>query len=432
MEGGRNPSATEPDPFSGWFEHPTAMDSRVWSRCLVAAAPPPGGVLLDPLCGSGTTVCAGAARGLRAIGLESLDHYALAARAKLTVGRDTATLRQAALHLVDELEPAVALREHEFVRRCFPEQVLGELVALRDNLFRSTDPWREHLVVALLGSLRDLACVQVGWPHPQPDRPRRPRFSNATESMLSRVEMMSAQLDSQPSAWSALGRIEQRDARSPFAWQGLVRPASVDAVITSPPYFNGFDYPEAARLEMPFANPDRDSVRNSRATQIAASVHHASAQNAIRAFRDLATWPRSQGGCRALCGALRHRRLSGRSTKPYDQLLPMYVRDLARMLGALVPWLRRDAAIVLVVATSAPSGVYVPVPRLVERLGEEMGFRAEGSETLRSRGRRWRPARGLTYAEGLDEELVLLRYRSKPRILHRAGWAPVAEPALAD
>jgi hypothetical protein len=405
------------------------MDASTAARCVVAAAPVPGGLVADPFCGVGTTLSVCTARGLRAIGLESLSLFAGAARAKLTELRDTAAMRQAARQVIDGIQAASIDSEHDLVRRCFPRDALGQLVAIRNRLACHAGPWSDHLRLAVIAILRDHACVQVGWPHPQPDRPRTPRSIDPVSAFIQRVDAIAHELDAHPAGWSTLGRVERRDARGSLAWSGLARPASVDAVITSPPYFTGFDYPDAMRLESLFAAPqDLSAIRRSRDFQLAASAHHASIRRSIEAHRELGEWPRTQGASRALSGALRNRRLSGGSRKPYDQVLPMYLRDLARTFATLTPLLRPGAAVVVVVANSAPAGVLVPVPRLIERLGPEIGLQVEGSQIVRERGRRWAVVPDRPHTE-LTEELLLLRRPTRLRKALPADNALAPAPA---
>jgi hypothetical protein len=431
MEPGRSLQAAPSIPFAGWMRHPTAMDATAWAKCLVAAAPPPGGLVADPFCGSGTTVAASTSRGLHAIGLESLGLFARLSAAKLTGRRDTSALSAAARQVVAEAIPASVAAEHGFVKRCFSTDILARLVALRNGLTQLQGPWSDHLWLALVASLRDHACVEVGWPHAQPDRPRAPRSTDPEGAFVSRVDEMAEELRLHPAGWSALGRVERRDARNPIAWSGLAAAGSIDAVITSPPYFTGFDYPDAVRLEALFATPgDPQTTGRARRSQIAASAHHASVRGGIDAYRELGRWPRTQGAARALSGALRNRRLSGHCRKPYDQLLPMYLRDLGRTFASLAPLLRTGARVGVVVAHSAPVGVAIPVPRLVERLCVEIGLRIEGTEQLRRRGQRWPGAPGRSEDAVLTEELVLLRcpaLRSRPA--RRAGAALAPEQA---
>lgn len=51
-------------------------------RWLVRLVTPPGGLILDPFAGSGTTLCAAALEGFDAIGIERDPTYAAIARAR--------------------------------------------------------------------------------------------------------------------------------------------------------------------------------------------------------------------------------------------------------------------------------------------------------------------------------------------------------------
>jgi hypothetical protein len=420
-----------PIPFSSWAPHPTKMDAATWARGLVAASPPPGGLVADPMCGSGTTIAAAVSRGLRAIGLESLEPFARAAQSKLTDLRDTDGLKQAARELVSDLRPSPIEDEHDFLKRCFPSDALAQLVALRKRVRDFDGPWKSHLSVALVAGLRDYASVRVGWPHAQPRLTRSPRATRPVDALVARVDRMADELDLHPSGWARLGQVERRDARTPFAWHGLTASRSIDAVITSPPYFTGFDYADAMRLELLFqAAESSNPLRQARQFQVAASAHHASSSKAIHAHRELGQWPKTQGACRVLSGALRHRRLMGQTRKPYDQVLPLYLLDLARILSRIAPLLRENAAVVVVVAHSAPAGIPVPVPRLLERLAEEMQIRSEGSEVLRKRGGRWPTSARMSGCDELDEELILLRLAS--RRSRRTGHERGREPGLPE
>jgi site-specific DNA-methyltransferase (adenine-specific) len=68
------------DPARG--EHPCPKPPALMAP-LVAAAAPPGGVVLDPFAGSGATLLAAAARGRGAVGIERDRRYAALARRRL-------------------------------------------------------------------------------------------------------------------------------------------------------------------------------------------------------------------------------------------------------------------------------------------------------------------------------------------------------------
>ena len=51
-------------------------------RWLIRLVTPPGGVVLDPFCGSGTTLCAAACEGVTAVGIEIDPDYVRIAQAR--------------------------------------------------------------------------------------------------------------------------------------------------------------------------------------------------------------------------------------------------------------------------------------------------------------------------------------------------------------
>lgn len=68
--------------------HPTVKPIAVM-RYLVRLITPPGGLVLDPFCGSGTTGCAAVLEGARFVGLELSPEYAEIARARIAHWKPT-------------------------------------------------------------------------------------------------------------------------------------------------------------------------------------------------------------------------------------------------------------------------------------------------------------------------------------------------------
>lgn len=432
MRSGRNGWMTDAVPFSGWFEYPAAFGALAVSQALRAADLSPGGLVLDPFAGIGTTISAVAARGVRGVGLESAPLVARLAALKFTSRRDTTGLRTAAAWVAAGLEPLPVDQEHELVRRCFDPTVLGLLVAARERIAGARTPWREHLELALLAGLRDHACVEVGWSYPRPGRPRVPRSVDPGEALIAHAGMMADELDSFSPAWAALGRVVLRDARSPFAWRELSRPGQADAIVTSPPYFNNYDYVDAGRLELLFAAAPADRpglLRRARAAMVASSVQQASGRKAVEANRQLAQWPRTAATARVLGGALRRRRLARGRGKAYDVLLPIYLRDMGMALARTAEAVRPGATLVMVVGDSAPSGVRVDTPAILAALAAEQGFDFEGDEVLRARGGRF-PAGEARHGLPLEERVVRLRRHGRRRPAARAASGRPTSRAL--
>jgi DNA modification methylase len=80
---GRNQWALAPDQDSAAYaRHPAIMPRALAQRCILAGTRP-GDLVLDPFCGTGTTLAVAYAHGRRALGLELNPAYVAQARARL-------------------------------------------------------------------------------------------------------------------------------------------------------------------------------------------------------------------------------------------------------------------------------------------------------------------------------------------------------------
>jgi len=148
---------------------------------------------------------------------------------------------------------AVELEEiPPLLTKCYTPEVLSLLFAMRDLFLAEFDrktPESELLWLALTAVLR--SCSGVGtaqWQYVLPNKsksgvqtPLAAFHSKATE-ILQDVEY------AQRSGWCSGSHVLMTDARAP---EGCTQ-VQVDAVVTSPPYPNNYDYADATRLEMTF------------------------------------------------------------------------------------------------------------------------------------------------------------------------------------
>ena len=69
-------------------------------------------------------------------------------------------------------------------------------------------------------------------------------------------------------------------------------------------------------------------------------------------------------------------------------LVPLYFRDLRRIIENIRASVREGGRVAMVVGDSAPYGIYVDTPALLTSLAEELGLTPLNSTVLRSRGAR--------------------------------------------
>src|SRR6185312_10300595 len=240
-------------PFDRWFRYPAGFSPDALRLAADAARVRRGAVVVEPFLGS--AACASGLPGRYVVGIEAHPLIADLAATKLAPPPAAANALRGASRRVAEIAAVGSPdldAEHELVRRCFESDALERLAALRDVLAeRPREPWRRHLRWALLGTLRDVASVKIGWPYQRPAVGRVAPYTDPTARFLARAEMMAADLELDE--WQRpVGRVVRGDARSAATWKRAASGTRFDACVSSPPYLNNFDYADATRLELYF------------------------------------------------------------------------------------------------------------------------------------------------------------------------------------
>jgi hypothetical protein len=328
------------------------------------------------------------------------------------VAKDASELAARRLERGDLLGPA----EPNLVRRCFTKDRLEFLVALREVITKQADgPWMPYLKWALLGTLRDVATVQVGWPYQRPGKKRQPRWTDPAGRFRQRARMIAEDLDATPSFEAAeFGHIVAGDAREPATWRALGED-SVDGCVSSPPYLNNFDYADATRLELYFLGELTSwsqMCATVRAGMLTATTQQTTVAAMQRALAALRRFGPTGVGIAELTDELKAERLARPRGKEYDRVLPDYFAGMAEVLANLAHTLRPGAPSVWLIGDSAPYGVYIDTPQLIGELAERLGFRVEGDILLRHRGKRWATA-AKRHPMELSERLLLFRRSSE-------------------
>lgn len=347
------------------------------------------------------------ARGHGFVGIDAHPLIVELARTKLsTPARPPKELIDAATRISKAKATSVG-QETELVRRCFDDETLGILCGIRAQI-DCEERWKPHLTWALLGTLREVSCKKVGWPYQRPGENRKPLAKDARARFLARAEAMAEDISDLP--LSGGGMVRFGDSRSSRPWRELLGDDKADACITSPPYLNNFDYADATRLEAYFlgrARSWRELCERIRARMMIATTQQSRAEVARRHEAQLKTAGEAGETVLSLVARLKFERQARARGKEYDRMVPSYFCGLRAVLRQLAPRLRRGAKCCWVIGDSAPYGVYVDTPRLVEMLAEREGFRALGSEQIRQRGNRW-VQNGSRHHVALDERIVVL------------------------
>jgi len=224
-------------PIYNWFYYKEGFAKGMVEKLIEMFSLKEGDTVLDPFCGSGTTLLACKQNGINAVGLDVLPTAIFASTVKAK-NYDPEKLRDEAKVLFRR-----KFRKLEWV---FPKimRAMVNKYALEDiAFFSNTIDGLENKDFFTLALLNASIKVSYAWKdggvikikrHPTP--PLRKLFLRKVYGMIKDVE-------SEKASQSGI-RVVQCDARTM-----TVDDNSIDAVITSPPYLNNIDYTKLYAIE---------------------------------------------------------------------------------------------------------------------------------------------------------------------------------------
>jgi hypothetical protein len=396
-------------PFDRWFRYPAGFSPATLAAAL-EVADAANGVLIDPFAGSASAGCRVIADGATYVGIEAHPLIGELGELKFRRPGEPRDLLASARCAAKPVVPLPVTDEASLVQRCFDESVLGWLVGMRDQLQQRTpDEWSGHLKWALLGTLRDVASVKVGWPYQRPALQRAAPYVDPSARFLARIEMMAADLEDAPEPASS--RVVVGDSTKAGVWKRAMRDQLAVGCVTSPPYLNNFDYADATRLEVYFwreATTWAELCSEIRADMLIATTQQTRMEVAARASERLSVYPSVSAEVDVLVARLAAERARRRRGKEYDRVLAPYFVGIARVLACMHDHLAPGATCAWIIGDSAPYGIHIDTPRLVAALASELGYDVGNDVALRDRGSRWR-TNGTRHQVALSERLVSFR-----------------------
>ncbi len=397
-------------PVHQWYRFVLSFPPHLVRHYLKKFGIEPGQVVLDPFCGTGTTLVECKKRGIDSVGVEAnpIAHFASSVKTSwnaepdklLNHAREVAERADAALRREGLSSPDPLPSSHDTVgletglRRLTERQSkllirgsisplpLRKTLRLLDAIGGRCDPvysGYERLaaasaLVTCIGNLR--FGPEVGVTRPKTDAPVIDCWLNNVRSMASDL----AQVRDRRSVRSqALGA----DAR---AIHETVASESIDAVITSPPYPNEKDYTRTTRLESVLLGflKDRDDLRALKRSLVKS--------NTRGVYKDddddqlISELP----GIRTLADSIERERVRLNKTSGFERLYArvtrLYFGGMARHLAQLRRVLKPGARLAYVVGDQA-SYLRVMI-RTGERLADishSLGYRVIGRDLFRTR-----------------------------------------------
>lgn len=393
--------------------------------------------VLDPFCGTGTTIVECKKLGIPSCGIEPNPMAVFASRTKVNWEVDAdqlvahaARIAKLTLKKLEEqgiqdegalelfgrhTKPQADLRElaPELVKLLLTDSIsplpLHKVLLLLEVLEENREPQLlAHEHIALAKSLvNEISNLHFG---PEIGVGAIKKDAAVVGPWLRAVKRIAEDIRHLQAKSAATAIVHQADARDLAI---LLRPASVDAVITSPPYPNEKDYTRTTRLESVLLGfiKSKDDLRRLKQNLVRSntrSVYKSDTDDRL---------VESHEAIQQIAEAIERRRIELGKTSGFERLYArvtkLYFGGMLRHLMDLRPALRPGAQLAYVVGDQASYlRVMIRTGQLLADLAESVGYEVVGIDLFRTR-------LATATKEQLREEVVILRWPGPPRI---NGW----------
>ena len=384
-----------------------------------------GQIILDPFCGTGTTLVEAKKLGIKSVGVEAneMAHFAASVKTDWEVGhselaalgQDVSSQFRLAGHentvASDSSHYGVTrfsgrLREFDadqsklLIKNSISPIPLHKVLALLDGIERHKEArLRNHAKLALAKqTVKEFSNLrfgpEIGVGKLKVDTPVLEPWLDALESMVCDLQELRA-LSATPSTVYAA---DARDMRR------YLSPGSIDAVITSPPYPNEKDYSRTTRLESVLLGfiSSRQELRRQKQRFIRSNT-----RGVYKSDTDH-NWVQDVPRVQALANEIEMRRLElGKTSgfeKQYAKVVREYFGGMARHLAELRTLLRPGAKLAYVVGDQASYfRVMIRTGQILAEIAEQLGYDLLDIELFRTRF-------STATKKQLREEVVLLQW----------------------
>jgi hypothetical protein len=386
-------------PVHRWYRY-SAGFSADWVRWLLHERLPDQKTIsvLDPFSGVGTTLLACEAEGIQSWGFETHPFIYRISSAKLRgIHVNLSELMDVFQQFIKCVVKTPLIERNSvpsLLTKCYNPDSLSLLLTMRDIYLSDFDkgsPETELLWLTLTAVLR--VCSRAGtaqWQYILPNKSKSGVQSPLEAFHIKANEILQDIEHAQRNAWISSGSVMLTDARAP---QGCSQ-VQVDAVITSPPYPNNYDYADATRLEMTFwgeIDGWGDLQSAVRRHLIHSCSQHAAAEKLVldEILAETVLEP-IRRDLSDSCYTLAEIRETKGGRKHYHTMAAAYFRDLGLVFQALRPLCRPGSFLCFVIGDSAPYGVYLDVDKWLGKLSLAAGFKSYLFEKIRDRNVKWK------------------------------------------
>jgi DNA modification methylase len=388
-----------------WYDYLQGFDPELATQKVQEHCTHEGCVVLDPFCGSGTTLVAAQMLGHQAIGVDANPLMCLVSSAKTTWdvpldqfrrrGADVLAALEQTVAGGEETEPALAIPMKSF-NKWFLPPVLREVAATQRILqeLPRTDPRVARLLrlayaKAMFESSQVSMCPGITFVK-TPSPPLRTTLRRKLGQIAADLKLLrSMGLHEAPAA-----QVHEGDAR---ASGDLVPSDSVDLVFTSPPYPTDIEYTRQTRAELFFLGfiQDMDDVRAIKKRMVRGSPKNIYKTDDNERF--VAKYKKVQEVSAAIHEVTKDKNWGW----DYPRMVREYFGDMLLVLREMHRTVRPGGWALLVVGDQTCKGVMIPATDILREIGRDLGFGESHVDQVRER-------RSTTHSMSLPENVLAL------------------------
>jgi hypothetical protein len=396
-------------PFFDWYLMPEAYSAPLVHDAIREFGVRVGETVLDPFCGTGTTLLAAREMGRNSLGIEVNPFLCFAGRVKTQRWCNTELLRLEAASIKaearlrmdkaceDNLIEGVGLPDMPRRERWIARKIACKIVTLRECIERNaSETHRPFFMLALAGILRGASNMKLS-PHAfgsrevKQDAPVLAMFEGKIEKMLADVECSVKR--ARPH--ETFAEVIEGDVRRLAGMEHSLLPARL--AVCSPPYLNNLDYTMQTRMELFFLG-FVDCMDDLKALRKRMMICDAKAT-----YRDIEDWRRVESVQSVVSIAQQIDDKLGDKGWGWDygRMTRQYFGGLLRAMESIRTMLEPGGTLVMILGASAHAGILVPVPEMAAELGALAGYTRSEVRILRTR-------RSSSHGFRLDESAVVL------------------------
>lgn len=429
----QNKLQPEDRPAHAWYRFVLSFPPHLIRDYLDRFGISRGNCVLDPFCGTGTTLVECQKQGVNSVGIEANPVAHFASATKLSWGIDGRRLKkhsdgvaEAAEQLLeaeglqDEVHPLFRTNER---RKCASLQAFSEeaqkllltssispvplhkVITLRDCIRgRRKSAYRDHELLALIKIVVESASnlhfgPEVGVRNPKAD-------AMVIAPWLTEIDEISEHLDVLKNVQAGSSRVVHSDSRQ---IESLIEPKSIDAVITSPPYPNEKDYTRTTRLESVLLGlvNNKAELRELKKNLVRSNTRGVYKED------DDDLWVQDHAEIAEIAQEIENRRIKMGKTsgfeRMYGRVTKLYFGGMAKHLAGLRKVLKPGAKLAYVVGDQASYlQVMIRTGELLADIAEGLGYKVENIDLFRTR-------LSTATKQQLREEVVVLSWSGEKR-----------------